>query len=105
VRGENAMVGALLGEARPTALEGDRLTVCFPAAAEFSKKKAEANRPLLAGALRGLTGRSLTLAYDLSDDGPEETVTTLSEDELLERLKSEFGAREIFDDDDPSGGG
>ena len=27
----------------------------------------------------------------------------LSEDELLERLKQEFGAREIFDDDPPAG--
>jgi DNA polymerase III subunit gamma/tau len=99
VREENAMVGAALDNGRPASLEGNRLTVGFPGSAAFSKKKAEANRGLLQTALRGLTGRSLELAYDNGgeelDDG---AVATLSEEELLERLKQEFGATEVFDD-------
>jgi DNA polymerase-3 subunit gamma/tau len=98
VRAENAMVGALLGEARPSALEGDRLTIDFPADAEFSKKKAEANETLLKGALRGLTGRSLRLEYNLNGDRSE-APAPLSEDELLRRLRDEFGAEEVPGDD------
>ena len=39
--------------ARPVALEGERLTVAFPADAAFVKKKAEANRELVQQAVRG----------------------------------------------------
>ena len=50
---ENGMLGAALGAARPVGLEGDRLTVAFPADAAFVKKKAEANtRAGAAGAAR-----------------------------------------------------
>ena len=44
VRAENAMVAALLGEARPSAIAGGELTVSFPEGAEFSRKKADSNR-------------------------------------------------------------
>jgi DNA polymerase-3 subunit gamma/tau len=91
---ENAMVGALLAQARPTALEDGRLTVSFGADAAFSKKKAEANRELLQTALRGLTGHALPVSYEL---GPAVagTVDSLTEEELLRRLREEFGAEEI----------
>ena len=56
MREQNAMVAALVAEAVPSALDGDRLTVSFPADAAFLKKKAEANRDLVLGALRTLTG-------------------------------------------------
>ena len=61
------MLGAALAAARPVAVEGDRLTVAFPSDAAFVKKKAEAGRELIQGALRGLTGRSAGLAFELSD--------------------------------------
>ena len=101
VREHNAMVGALLADARPVDLAGDRLTVAFNEDATFSKKKAEANRALLVTALRGLTGRSLDLVYELRDgEGHHEEALQpagLSEDELLERLKEDFGATEVLD--------
>ena len=100
VRLENAMVGALLADARPTALQHDRLTVTFPKGADFSKRKAEANRGLLLTALHGVTGRSLALGYELGEPGGS-APATLSQEELLERLKEEFGAEEISDDDPP----
>jgi DNA polymerase-3 subunit gamma/tau len=102
VRAENAMVAALLGEARATALAGTELTVSFPEGAEFSRKKAEANRALLQTALRGLTGSSLSIVFDLSAPPPAEgeLPPPMSEDELLDRLKAEFQAEEVFDDDD-----
>ncbi|MBX5469722.1 MAG: hypothetical protein IRZ21_07470, partial [Thermoleophilaceae bacterium] len=106
VRAQNAMVGALLGEARPTALERGRLTVTFAPDTTFSKKKAESNRALLQGALQSLTGRSLEIAYELGDHEPDEPSgpRRLSEEELLERLVRDFGAKEVFEelDADPT---
>jgi DNA polymerase-3 subunit gamma/tau len=98
---QNAMVGALVGQARPTGLEGDVLTVAFPEDAAFSKKKAEANRELVTDALRGLTGQAIGVAYELAPT-PEGAPTPLSEAELIERLRAEFGAEEVFDQEDES---
>jgi hypothetical protein len=97
----NQMVGAFLQEARPTTLEDGRLTVCFGPGAGFSKKKVESNRQLVQGAVRTLTGAGLDIRYELSelaaDEEPAPATTALSEEELLERLKQEFGAKEIFE--------
>jgi DNA polymerase III subunit gamma/tau len=101
VRAENAMVAALLGDARANEIAGSQLTVSFPEGAEFSRKKADANRELLQTALRGLTGRSLGITFDLSapPPGEGEPPPAMSEEELLERLKAEFQAEEVFDDE------
>jgi len=98
----NQMVGALLADARPTDLDAGRLTVSFPTAAAFSKKKAEANRELVERALRGLLGQGLVLRYELSEDLVVEGARPpLSEEELIERLRAEFGAEEVFEDEVP----
>ena len=101
VREQNAMVGALVSQAVPAALDGDRLTVAFPGDAAFLKKKAEANRELVLGAVRTLTGRALAVAFELSDRGESRAPRSLDEEELLERLKRDFGAAEVFDDEEP----
>ena len=95
---DNGMLGAAIGAASPTAVEADRLTVAFPTDAAFVKKKAEANRELVATAVRGLTGRSLALDFELSDEALPPGPTTLDHDQLIERLRAEFGAEEIFED-------
>jgi DNA polymerase III subunit gamma/tau len=95
---ENGMLGAAIGAALPTAIEGDRLTVAFPADAAFVKKKAEANRELVATAVRGLTGHSLVLTFELSDDALGAAPATLDHEQLIERLRQEFGAEEVFDE-------
>ena len=69
VREQNAMVAALVGEAVPSALEDQRLTISFPADAGFHKKKAEANRELVLGALRSLTGTALARGLRAQRDG------------------------------------
>jgi DNA polymerase-3 subunit gamma/tau len=95
----NQMVGAFLQEARPTTLEAGRLVVCFAPGAGFSKKKVESNRQLVQGAVRALTGAALDIRYELSElPADEEGPSLLSEEELLERLKQEFGAKEVFED-------
>ncbi len=96
---QNAMVAALISSAVPSALEGDRLTVAFPQEAAFLKRKAEGNREMVTTALRSLTGRALVVAFELGDLGEEERpVRTLSEEELLELLKRDFAAEEIFEE-------
>ena len=101
VREQNAMVAALLSDSVPVSLAGDLLTVSFPEDAAFSKKKAEANLDLLRGALRSITGRGLAVTLVLTARRDEAPPARLGEEELLERLKRDFGAEEVFNDDDP----
>jgi DNA polymerase-3 subunit gamma/tau len=97
---ENGMLSAALSAATPTALEADRLTVAFPADAAFVKKKAEQGRDLVANAVRGITGQPLSLSFELSDAARVPGPATLDHDQLIERLRAEFGAEEVFEDPD-----
>ena len=97
---ENPMLGAGLEAARPVGIQGDRLTIAFPTDAAFVRKKAEANRELVAGAVRGLTGQSVGLAFELSEAALPAGEATLDHDKLIERLREEFGAEEVFDEPD-----
>jgi DNA polymerase-3 subunit gamma/tau len=97
---DNGMLGAAIGAAAPIAVEADRLTIAFPTDAAFVKKKAEANRDLVVAAVRGLTGHSLALAFELSDEAAPAGPATLDQDQLIERLRAEFAAEEVFDDPD-----
>ena len=99
---EAFVVAALLGEARPIALDGDRLTVRFPEDAVFKKRQAEANRGIVEEAIGALTGRPVTVVYELSGGAAQDEASVLSDEELLARLRADFGATEVFDDDPPS---
>jgi DNA polymerase-3 subunit gamma/tau len=102
VRAENAMVAAALGKGKPTTIENGALTVSFPEGNEFACKAADRHAGLLQGALRTLVGRSVSVRLELGADAVEEASDqpALSEEELLERLKAEFQAEEVFDDDE-----
>jgi DNA polymerase-3 subunit gamma/tau len=97
---ENGMLGAALAAARPMAIETERVIVAFPPDAAFVKKKAEANRDTVARALRGLTGHSLTVAYELCEDALPAGPELLGEEELIERLRAEFAAEEVFEEEE-----
>ena len=98
---ENGMLSAALSAATPTALEADRLTIAFPSDAAFVKKKAEQGRELVAGAVRGLTGHAVSLNFELSDAvSPPAGAATLDHEQLIERLRAEFGAEEVFEEPD-----
>jgi hypothetical protein len=108
VRQENAMLSALLADARPVALADGTLTVAFPAGADFLKRKAEQDdyRRATADAFRVITGNALILRYELRDpDEQHEPVgaPALSGEELVQRFKQEFDAEELAEDelDDP----
>jgi hypothetical protein len=102
------MVGAFLSDARPRSLEGGRLTVCFAPGSGFAKKKVESNRALVQDAVRGLAGAPVAIVCELAEAQEDEAPALVSappvmtEDELVERLKGEFGAREVFDDPEES---
>src|SRR3954471_18281195 len=100
VDAENGMVAALLATATPVEVDGERLKLAFAPEATFGKKKCEDNRHLLQTALRALTGNAFQIECECreltQDEGP--APVTLSHDELVERLKEQFGATEVFDD-------
>ena len=93
----------MLAEARPAALDGDRLVLEFPPAASFHRNLAEErkNADLLAEVLYEVTGRRLALAFELGEgpneeDAEEEPAT---EEEIISLMKTTFDAREIGKDD------
>jgi hypothetical protein len=100
VREDNGMVGAFLQSAQPAELDGETLTLAFAPDATFGKKKCEDNKQLLQTALRALTGSALNIkceCRELQAAAPGGPVT-LSHDELVDRLKEQFGAKEVFDE-------
>jgi DNA polymerase III subunit gamma/tau len=90
---------SVLREARPSDLDEERLTLEFPASAEFHRQLAEdpKNATLLQDALYEVTGRRLAVAFELGEHGEleEQEETPLDEDELLSLVKETFDAREL----------
>jgi DNA polymerase III subunit gamma/tau len=105
VRSEHALLGAVIGEARPVEVDGEELTLAYPFSAEFYKKKAEdpANRAAVGEALGALAGGRWRLRYELRDTAePAEGEVRVgrSEDEWVARFIDEFDAEELTDDDE-----
>ena len=97
----HALCGAVIADTRPVGLAGEELTVGFPASAAFLKKKAEdpSNRQIVTDALRQLAGGRWRISYELHADLDAETgqgaSRPLTEQEWIERFKSELDAEEI----------
>jgi DNA polymerase-3 subunit gamma/tau len=105
VRQSNAMLAALLTDARPVELADRNVTVAFPAGAAFLKRKAEQDdhRRAAAEALRSVTGTALALRYELRDEDlapVAEDAPGLTGEELVKRFMEEFDAQEVLDDPD-----
>jgi DNA polymerase III subunit gamma/tau len=106
VRADNAMLAALLSDARPVAVKERELTLAFPGGAAFLKRKAEQedHRRVAGEALKAVTGQRLALRYELRDDEEEpEGGTVLSGEELVQRFMEEFDAEEVLEDDSDEG--
>jgi DNA polymerase III subunit gamma/tau len=108
VRSEHALLGAVIGEARPVAVDGEELTLAYPFTAEFYKKKAEdpANRAAVGEALGALAGGRWKLRYELRDTpgAPgEQGPPARSEEEWVARFMEEFDAEELTDAQDERG--
>jgi hypothetical protein len=93
------LLSTVYAAARPLAVDAERavIKVGFPPSAAFNKRKAEAqaNRERFAEAVRTIVGERLRPVYVLLDGeeaGEENSDQGLSEDELIERIRSEFDA-------------
>src|SRR5215218_5237933 len=88
--------------ARPVSYGEEGLQIGFPAEMTFNKKKADSpeRRDTVAAAFAAVTGLGLRPTYVLLDgeappDTPAPGSDEIDEDELLERLKSEFDSEEV----------
>jgi DNA polymerase-3 subunit gamma/tau len=101
VRGENALLGALIAESQPVEIDGEDLTVAFASSKPFLRKKASVplNRAAVTEALRAVTGVRWRLAFELRDSlgaGQEQSPEAArSEEEWVARFMEEFDAEEI----------
>jgi DNA polymerase-3 subunit gamma/tau len=98
----NRMLAAVIAEARPCEVRDDELVIAFGEEKSFLRRKAEdqANKELVGEALRELIGRTMRPVYELRDDQTEQAaVPEISDEELVERFKSEFEAEEIIPGD------
>jgi DNA polymerase III subunit gamma/tau len=96
-----ALAGALEG-ARPVSFEEGALDVGFPPDMTFLKRNADSpeKRDTVAAAFAAVTGVGLRPTYVLLDgeappDTPAPGSEEIDEDQILERLKSEFDAEEV----------
>ncbi len=102
----HALCGAVIADTRPVELAGEDLIVGFPTSAAFLKKKAEdpANRQIVTESLRQLAGGRWRISYELREDlddvGGGGAPRTYTEEEWIERFKSELDAEEIPPDTD-----
>jgi DNA polymerase-3 subunit gamma/tau len=91
---------SVLREAHPTGLEGNTLTLAFPATASFELGLASdpKNVGLLADALYDVTGRRLEVAFELGEasatPAPIAAEEPAGEDEIVGIFTNELGARE-----------
>jgi DNA polymerase-3 subunit gamma/tau len=110
VRSEHSLLGAVICEARPVAVDGDDLTLAFASSAQFLKKKAEDPnyRAAVSEALRSIAGGRWRLSYELSDElaGEERPGSSQhSEEEWVARFMQEFDAEEVAEWGSEAGGG
>jgi DNA polymerase-3 subunit gamma/tau len=95
-------ISTVLGEARPSQLAGNTLTVEFPATASFHRQLAEdpKNATLLRDALYEVTGRKLLLEFEVGEgeaEGDAVAEGPAGEEQILELMKETLGARERED--------
>ncbi len=92
--------GSVLAEAKPVALDGDRLVLEFPPAASFHRGLAEdpKNASVLAGVLHEVTGRKLAVAFELGEgaaEEPEAEEEPATEEEIISLMQTTFDARKL----------
>jgi DNA polymerase-3 subunit gamma/tau len=91
---------AILTEAHPSALAGDTLTLEFAPQARFQLTKAEEPRnvELLHDALYEVTGRKLSLVFELGEEREhpaDEDERPATEEEIVELMKQTFDAEPV----------
>jgi DNA polymerase III subunit gamma/tau len=103
LRETSPALAATFDGAKPVSLDEEGLKVGFPAKFTFNKKKAETpeKRELMADAIEDVLGERLRPTYALLDGEPaalpeeEPSADEIDHDALVEKLKSEFDAKEV----------
>ena len=100
VQSRSIPVASLLGDARPAALEGETLTLEFPATADFHRRQADEPKALSAirEALYEVTGHRLAVTLTVGEATEAEAVereSTISEEALISMFKDTFDATEV----------
>jgi DNA polymerase-3 subunit gamma/tau len=102
----SGLLSQILSAAKPVALNVEEavLEVGFPASAAFNKRKAEATdaRDRFSEAVKTIVGERLRPVYVLleSDAADGSAEAKLSEEELVELMRTEFDAEEYLPEDD-----
>ena len=95
------LLSTLIAAARPVAVDVEEavVKVGFPPTDAFNKRKAEATdaRDRFTEAIRSIVGERLRPVFVLleADDAESAAPPTLTDEELVERLKAEFDAEEV----------
>ena len=93
--------GSVLAEAKPVALDGDRLVLEFPPAASFHRGLAEEpkNANVIAAVLHEVTGRRLAVAFELGEGAPAEEAEVedepATEEEIIALVQTTFDTRKL----------
>ena len=100
VQSRSIPVASLLGEARPAALEGETLTLEFPATADFHRRQAEEtkNVTVIREVLFEVTGHRLGVTLALGEAAEETDADAddpLSEEAFISMFKDELDAQEV----------
>ncbi len=103
VRERSIPVASLLEEATPTELEGDTLTLAFPAGTDFHRRQVAepSNIGLLREALYEVTGRRLAVVLETGEGSADQAAEEggpLPEHDFISTLKQTFDAREVTDE-------
>jgi DNA polymerase-3 subunit gamma/tau len=99
VQSRSIPVASLLGEARPSALAGETLTLEFPATADFHRRQAEEpkNVGVIRDALYEVTGHRLAVLLELGEaaDADADAEDEVTEDAFISMFKDTFDAQEV----------
>jgi DNA polymerase-3 subunit gamma/tau len=102
VRERSIPVASLLAEARPKELEGDTLTLEFPAGTDFHRRQVAEpqNIVLVRDAIYEVTGRKLAVVLEAGEADADETSSDepAGEETFIEAMKENFDAREVTED-------
>ncbi|NLO05831.1 MAG: DNA polymerase III subunit gamma/tau [candidate division WS1 bacterium] len=100
ISGGHPAVAAIVGRAEPSALEGARLELVFPASAQFEYERAsKAYTTQIAGAISGLCGSVLEVSCRLQEAAPQPQAPehSVPEGETVAETAAEDGAGDESD--------
>jgi hypothetical protein len=96
LKADSPVLAGALSKCKPVSVADDTITLAWAASDAFHKKRAEQpiNGQLVGEKLRELTGASLALAHEVTDDATTQQ-QLMDPDHFVQRLQDEFDAQEL----------